>query len=1296
MKKVPNKCGLSQIDATQNNAGLKWFHASAISASMTLLLSQTVATSYASDIEIYSSAGSAEGAAVVVMMLDTSGSMDLNAAGTSACDLQDGESFTSKGTDTATGGYARSYCNVSGARSYLYRERQVCSSYSWWGNCTRTQSTWYNCPSGTTTASGCTATRSNAPSTSGLSNTGASGGFPRDIYYYRTETVKRYDRISRLKDALYSLAIAPADDPTTEAVEGLKTSVKIGIGTYPHYGSGYDINRRGKIRLPAATWGEPGSPQRTAVINLIKSSNFKGQGGTPTSAGYAEAAAYLLGTTTGGGSFSGMDLAPSGTFTGSGASKKYISPMAKTAYEAKCDGRGIFFLTDGEPQTPGATPTSDLMKNALNLSSYNFSTGLTGGGNVGQDLGDYGGIAKSDWQAIGSFAKSLNDSNIIKNFFAGGQAYGSDLPVVKTAVVGFGSAFTGTPTDDSRNAEAWGGDNYGRGGFVATNESGPIIDLLNGLIRGFDNNIPSVSTGSSTIPRDALNPESLQADSYFPQFEPKVEVNATQQVWFGNLKKYFVRNNSVYASETNDSSQVVSSQGLVRDLPDRWARTPVNYSADAIYKKGGALSRLILGTEINNDGVVTGRKLLTDYAYDNSQSVIEGRDLGLVRITNSYTTDDTTKTDTRFARPLMAALGYQIAANENTNGLDLVNRTPTNYQIGTIMHSLPVLVTQSGTLVAIQDDDGGVSIGSDDREDYVLFGTSQGMLHVVNAETGAEKFSFLPKEMLEKQSQTLLPSGGSLVNGKNALYYGMDGEWTAHSVYVSDDNGKLSVGNTSRRSIDDGEDDENLEGKQWVYGGMRMGGRSYYALDLTDIDHPKIKFHIDPSTGKIYRPAVDDEGNHFIVEDETSEIENMGQSWSKPRLDYVNWKGERKLVMFVGGGYDAGGDDGDGLFDENGVRTGYDGYEHFNYQQDNEVGAGVYMFDADNGELLWHADDSDNEDLKYSVVSEIKTVDRNNDGMVDHLYFGDLAGQAFRVDFKNDGGSTFTNQVIKVLDLHEEDGTSPRFYLPPTFTAHYSAGQEEGGNIIVAAFVSGNKSSPLLASANSPTDTGQRSSTGLEYDAVYAIYDYDIFPNGVNFPSSNLAARTRAVSNTANNTQLKEIDTIVTQEGNPGAFISQSTGWGGWYYPFKKNYAATDENKGIVKGLSPLIALGGDLYVTMFDASDLGTSSDSCGAGVKGASFAKRICLPTGKCAEDADYTYNLGAGIVTLGVGGGDSGGSGRTLVVPNPNEVCEGDNCSPCVGDDCGSGGVFKNYGGNMRFIPNRWYERYATERS
>src|SRR5690606_39449451 len=61
--------------------------------------------------------------------------------------------------------------------------------------------------------------------------------------------------------------------------------------------------------------------------------------------------------------------------------------------------------------------------------------------------------------------------------------------------------------------------------------------------------------------------------------------------------------------------------------------------------------------------------------------------------------------------------------------------------------------------------------------------------------------------------------------GKNKLYYGIDGEWTAHTVYVSDSNGKLTVDGGSRTIQNDAGKDEtiNLKGKQWVYGGLRMG-----------------------------------------------------------------------------------------------------------------------------------------------------------------------------------------------------------------------------------------------------------------------------------------------------------------------------------------------------------------------------------------------------------------------------------------------------------------------------------------
>ncbi|MGE8607367.1 MAG: hypothetical protein ACN6OA_02095, partial [Acinetobacter baumannii] len=673
----------------------------------------------------------------------------------------------------------------------------------------------------------------------------------------------------------------------------------------------------------------------------------------------------------------------------------------------------------------------------------------------------------------------------------------------------------------------------------------------------------------------------------------------------------------------------------LQDLTDQWAKSGITYPENApVFSKGGALSQLVLGTKTTIDEkgdskTTAGRKLLTNYDYDDSKAESErvGQNFDLNRIDYTYTTDNKTKTDNAArVRGLMTLLGYNISTETETNNLNLTDVPTSIRQMGSVYHSLPVLLTQEGKAVATRNAaTQQVEISSVGRKDYVMFGTTQGLLSVVDAVTGVEKFSFVPKEMIEKQAETFRENAGSLVGGKDALYYGIDGEWAAHTVYVTKSDGTLTVNGTVRDVIGGSKDDvENLNGKQWVYGGLRMGGRSYYSLDFTDIDSPKLKFHIDPTTGKVYSKA-NASGKAFKA------IENMAQSWSKPKLDYVNWKGQRKLVMFVGGGYDAGGENGDGLF-VNGIRTGYEGYEKYNYKQgDGKKGSGVYMFDADNGDLLWYADSSDkaadngvqhatNTNLKYSVASDIKTIDRNNDGIVDHIYFGDLAGQAFRVDFQNDGNDTnFSSQVTQILNLHQTDGTSPRFYMSPVFTAHHSAGKKEGANIIVVSFVSGNKSSPLLATDDSPASTGKKDPLGLQYDAVYAVYDYDIHPDGTFYPQTHISARTLAAedSETASTNQLKYIDNdnVVRSDSTEalvlGANANSSTGWGGWYYPFKKKFSSTLEDRedagaSIIKGLSPLIAMEGSLYVTQYDASNNGTSS-SCGAGVKGHSFTQRL-----------------------------------------------------------------------------------------
>ncbi|MFW1938980.1 hypothetical protein ACG93P_00660 [Acinetobacter junii] len=1025
----------------------------------------------------------------------------------------------------------------------------------------------------------------------------------------------------------------------------------------------------------------------------------------------------LTATASDGATYSGFST----SVTDSKSDTNYAAPVSITSQKTntakrECSGQGIYFLTDGQPQ-PNGWAVGDDGKSGTAYALMKQALGTTNGNNFScsaSPLGKRSGYDRPEngWACVGKLAQALLDP--------------AQNPVglkIQTAVVGFGSSFGagGAETDDVKDAKDWGV--VGNGGWFAGSSPEDVSNSINKFIKDLNKDIPSMSTGSSTIPIDSLNPEIIQPYAYFPQFEPKVNPIEKQQLWFGNLKKYYVINNGVYSSASGGVANVVVKESKLQDLTDIWAKAGVNYPENiAIFRKGGALSQLKLGVEttMNDKGeaeINTGRKILTEYTYDGTQPSIEqiSRNFDLTRINYTYTTDTKTQTDNPSrVRGLMALLGYQIAVNTDTNGLNLTGIEPTLRQMGSVYHSLPVLLTQEGKAVAEKNATSGkVQISTTGRKDYVMFGTTQGLLSVVDADTGVEKFGFVPKEMVEKQSETFKANAGTLAGGKNALYYGMDGEWAAHTVYVTKSDGTLTVKGAARNAIGTKEDKENLKGKQWVYGGMRMGGRSYYSLDLTDIDNPKLKFHIDPNTGKVYS-AKHPTGKSF------PEIENMAQSWSKPKLDYIDWKGQRKLVMFVGGGYDAGGDNGDGTW-ANGIRTGYAGYETYNYQQINKKGAGVYMFDADTGDLLWYADantptatSSDtggnggtstaesiphlvNGDLKYSVVSEIKTVDRNNDGMVDHLYFGDLAGQAFRIDFGR-SKTAFISQSTKILNLHQTDGTSPRFYLPPVFTAHYSEGKKEGENVVVVSFVSGNKSSPLLATTDSPASTGKKDTLGLQYDGVYAIYDYDIHPNGQYYPNTNIAARTLASTNATNISinQLKYISNsdVVRNDTDTalvkGAVADSTSGWGGWYYRFDKKFSTTGlsrENAGasIIKGLSPLVAMEGSLYVTMYDASNNGTSS-SCGAGVKGHSFTQRLCLPTGVCRDDANYIYNLGSGIVSLNVGSID-GGNSKSIVVPDPADIGVG-----CIGTGCGSGSKFITAGGSMRFIPNRWYERYA----
>ncbi|WHP04880.1 PilC/PilY family type IV pilus protein [Acinetobacter corruptisaponis] len=965
-----------------------------------------------------------------------------------------------------------------------------------------------------------------------------------------------------------------------------------------------------------------------AVISLQANNN------TPTAFAYAEAAAYMMGSTT-------KNLVSTGFADSNGKTaiqdgNKYLAPSRVTSTK-QCNTQGIYFLTDGEPNYSGNSGNyTDFMKSTLGTkgTSFNCST-------------NYLYDKTNSWDCIGNYAKALLDTT--KNP-AG--------VLIKTAVVGFGKDFgNDTSTDsDILNAKKWG--DVGQGGWYPGQSSADVVDSVKRFLKKLQKYIPPVTTGSVTIPVDNLDTQNIQPWGYFPQFDPRPDLKVT--TWVGNLKKYQVVNNAL---KDKDGADVMITSGTEKgqsvDNPnDYWADQNIMREITKVkqvngidveetlsVRVGGALSRLLLGssTTTGDDPVTTERKIFTDrklaLAVDNTTYVAQPINSGnLIQVKTADL--KTNNTDNNFSvdskRGYVAALfGYDVGADVASSLTDETNTTFNNFlnntnatlrQMGAVMHSKPILITQKGTT---KYDEKTETISYDDRDDLIAFGTTQGVLHVVRAgksatdnDAGKEVFAFVPSEMIDRQAESFI---GQQDDPNATLHYGIDGQWTAYTEYTTKKGAKTNEPVVSVASSNGG--------KQWLYGGLRMGGKSYYSLDLSDVTSgggtPKLKFRINP-TGTC---------------SSTNGLGCMGQSWSKPTITWVNWQGKRKLVMLVGGGYDS-------IYESSADYSPSSGYT--------DQGAGVYMFDADDGSLLWWASanaGSDNTstnktyeaNMKRSVVSGIKAVDRNSDGLADHLYFGDLGGQVWRVDLNASAkagvttdGENFATRVVRILDMSGATRV-PRFYNAPTFTIH----TVPSGSLFAAVSIgSGNLSYPMSATTNND-------------DAVYVVYDKDVTRR--NLPvltTSELytqdvkpdgATGKNLVKNTNGNTETKLTN-------------------GGWYYP-------TGTQKRI---LNEAVAIDSDLYVSIFDSSKDITATD-CKGGVRGESNASQFCLPYGVCQKkNADGTTSvvsrsndifLGKGNIGISFGGINRD-RGMVLNLP-PTET-------------------LKKYTGKTKFISQRWYER------
>lgn len=1239
-----------------------------VASMMTMPTSQAdVSGKKIGDLEIYKAAEG--GKTTITMMLDTSGSMDASVT-RDACDLPSGTSSRGIYTEwsTTTPRYSRKYCNTY--NRYFYRLSPP------------PENKWYRC--GSNDGYGATdynfdicGTEIAAPSS--ITDYSYVTSSSSNKYYYKD---KYYDRLTRLKDAIFTLMDNAQLDPK---------KVSIGIGQYSTQSDSNNNAYRnrgdgnsGKILIPAALVTDA---QRLGIKTAI--ADLTGYNGTPTANAYAEVGAYMLGTNTPSrSSYSGFDASVKSSKSGS----NYISPLIKKDADgnvigaSSCEGNGIYFLTDGEPNS--SPDPLYLMRSALNRSSFNLPDVTLPSGSE----------RNNGMPQVGAFAKALRDPTI--------NPLGTNREIF-TAVVGFGSVFdvnktldatkplrdrvirrlpytnpkTGVTAErdfyncenitnlDARNACNWGEKShkdlsgvggFGEGGFYSAQSTEDIVNSIVNFVSDLNQTLPSVPSGTIIIPDDPYRADSQLAVAYYPTLQPNVAENSV--IWEGNLKKYTLNEGTLYGKGNAKLFKSIAGD-LEPATQDMWSDKNYPGANDKV-DNGGFYAQLNTPAA----GVASVRTLYVE-DWDNATNkkpvlrkvgvnpsgkvVVDG-----VALTNN-TFKDTATYNEATLRKLLNFLGFKNLPSTATAVKDMTlssTNVPESIKVlGATIHSTPAAVSYSATL------DATTGRVTDTRDDYVLFGSSEGGLHLVDADNegtgdgGKEKFVIIPREMLRDPSKSDALVKGATKAEIGSPNFGIDAPWLVTADYQYNlANNRVNVNTTGGKGV-------------FAYGGLRMGGEAFYGLNLNDNNNPRMMFTITP---------------------DTSGFSRMGQIWEKPTKAKIKTSSTDTGtdVLVFGGGYDM-------CYENEAFQVGVtDTLLGACSNITSTKGNAVYIINAKTGALIWSASASGSpsktvDSMTNSIVAGVTTLDRNNDGFMDHIYFADLGGQIFRADFTNAGfkkpvasgtpspetsfSNTRVTRILQSVYTGNDKRYNYRFYERPTVSFY----RNDSSNSLFALVnaISGDRSSPL-----------SKIRDNTKADRLYGIIDSDVTKLDNVFYASNFTtagtAGGQAIVDLVDN-NLAELPSAIGTLTAAGYSLAQKEAAintlkagtrRGWYYPLTRfdGYGNVRYTKGV--GKSEVV--DSFIYTTVYNPDMSYGATDSCSAKVTGGSERQLYCLPYGICTDEASKNgtggyVQAGKGIQELTLGPRSSSLSNQRLLI-GTRTLTERANDRVNFGSDSGKG--------------------------
>jgi type IV pilus assembly protein PilY1 len=587
-----------------------------------------------------------------------------------------------------------------------------------------------------------------------------------------------------------------------------------------------------------------------------------------------------------------------------------FTPLAETLYEAARYYRGLAvgFGDDGPGYDPAAVDESTApplyQGPAIGACSRNFAVVLTDG--EPQEDRDVEAL----WSTLPDWAVATGRNGCTS------AGEGACLPDVATylANADLNGAEPGAPRVNTytvgfltdypllrRTAD------NGDGSYYTADDIQGLTNALGRVVNTISRQ--DVSFTAPVVPVNAFNRAQNLNEVYIGVFRPDNRLR-----WPGNLKKYRLVDGRIV--DANGNEAVDPETGFFKQA-DPAARSLWSDVADgSVVELGGAANELPapgarkLYTNLTGDANVD-LTAPANYVSPVNAASFRPVDLGLTGAAGEPAKADL----------LAWALGEDVR-DEDGNPL-----TTQRNQMGDPLHSRPAVVVYGAD--------------ADAARTVAFIGTNEGYVHAIDGADGGELWAFLPREKLTDLARLY---GNAKAADK---HYGVDGNM---QTVVIDENGNGVVDAATDRI--------------YLVFGMRRGGGTYYAIDVTDPDAPKLAWRFaDP---------------------------RIAQSWSTPTVARVSVDGsgqaEHGTVLILGGGYDVA-HDAPGAF---GNAT-------------DAFGNALFMLDADDGSILWSAGNDVSHDLVLpamtrAIPSDVTVADLNGDGRADRMYVGDMGGQLWRFD----------------------------------------------------------------------------------------------------------------------------------------------------------------------------------------------------------------------------------------------------------------------------------------------------------